>query len=120
MAIFVWYQSILLVLLLVVTYHIQSSIALLTRKEADHIRVDYKLSSIVKEFQKEKLFSQSPDASINDIMKHHQLVESFCINYMYEFYHHRCTYREYHELYEFIRLSYSKLYDPVSATLPYT
>ena len=110
-----WYcKYSILSILMILLIHSYNVIAFLTKKESAHINVPYETPDIVKEFIKQKLFSESPDTEINEIMKHHQLAESFCINYMYEFYRHKCTYRDYHVLYDHIREPYVKLYDPVS------
>ena len=88
------------------------SIAHVTRKETAHVGAKWVEPDIVLEFKRQELFNSHADIRTNDIVKHHALVESFCVNYMYEFYKHKCTWREYYLLLDHVRLEYANMYDP--------
>jgi hypothetical protein len=86
--------------------------AYLTQKEAAHVGLSFPEPDIVRAFRSEPLFNNSVARAKNDMMLHHELVENFCLNYLLELYGHRCTWREYYLLLDWLRAPFVTLYDP--------
>lgn len=110
-----------------------------TREEALHIGVAYTEPPIVNEFKKSEIYLRSSDPLVNDFVRHHRLVESFCtarnrnsdgdnesdISSRMRFRSggdsssaesgddNGCTWWQYYRLLDdVLRLEYSKLFDP--------
>ena len=88
--------------LVVFTFLCQSISAAMTREEAAHVGMPYTTPAIVEKFLSSS-FSRHADLEINDFALHHQLVTSFCPT---------CTWQEYYDLLDHIRLPYKNMFDP--------
>lgn len=105
-------HKILTVVILLMIFIVHDHYAYLTQKESAHVGLDFPLPDIVRVFQEQPLFNLSAAVQQNDMLLHHQLVENFCVTFLFSLYGHRCTWREYYLLLDHLRAPFSTLYDP--------
>lgn len=84
----------------------------LTEAESSHIGQKFEDPDIVKDFKKHPKYSASPMLQVNNLILHHQLVESYCVDLLHRRHNYTCSWREYYYLLNELRRPYANLYDP--------
>lgn len=79
-----------------------ATLAAMTREEAAHVGQPFITPPIVEKFLSSSV-AHHPDLRINNFELHHKIVSSFC---------RKCTWEEYYQLLDHIRLPYKNLFDP--------